>query len=313
MNTLEEALQEYLALRREMGFKLSEPARLLPQFVAFMAERQAPHITTRLALEWAQQTSTAQPAEWARRLLFVRGFARHRRATDALTEIPPPELLPCRSSRARPYLYTEQEVQQLLSAALQLPTAWPSTPLRPWVFHCLLGLLSVTGLRIAEALDLKLDDVDLAQGVLTIRAAKFGRSRLVPIHPSTRTVLTHYLSRRSAFLGPRSSSHLFISNRGTRLDVGRVHRAFYTLSRQVGLRAPGARCGPRLHDFRHRFAVRVLTRWYEAGEDPARQLPVLSTFLGHVYVAGTYWYLHDSPELMAQAMARLERRWGEPS
>jgi len=313
MNTLEEALQEYLALRREMGFQMGEPARLLPRFVAFMAERQAPRITTRLALEWAQQPTTAGPAAWARRLMFVRGFARHRSATDALTEIPPHELLPCRSNRARPYLYTEQEVQQLLSAALQLPTAWPSTPLRPWVFHCLLGLLSVTGLRISEALDLKLDDVDLAHGVLTIRAAKFGRSRLVPIHPSTGTVLTHYLSRRSSFLGSRSSSHLFISNRGTRLDVGRVHRAFYTLSRQVGLRAPGARCGPRLHDFRHRFAVRVLTRWYEAGDDPARQLPVLSTYLGHVYVTGTYWYLHDSPELMAQAMARLERRWGEPS
>lgn len=313
MNTLGESLQEYLVLRREMGFKLSEPARLLPRFVAFMAERQAPHITTRLALEWAQQPTNVQPAERARRLIYVRGFARHRRATDALTEIPPHELLPCRSSRARPYLYTEQEVQQLLSAALQLPTAWPSTPLRPWVFHCLLGLLSVTGLRISEALDLKLDDVDLAQGVLTIRAAKFGRSRLVPIHPSTGTVLTHYLLSRSSFLGSRSSCYLFISNRGTRLDVGRVHRVFYTLSRQVGLRAPGASRGPRLHDFRHRFAVRALTRWYEAGEDPARQLPVLSTYLGHVYVAGTYWYLHDSPELMAQAMARLERRWGEPS
>lgn len=313
MNTLEEALQEYLALRREMGFKLSEPARLLPHFVAFMAEHQAPHITTRFALEWAQQSTTAQPAERARRLLYVRGFARYRRATDALTEIPAPGLLPYRSSRARPYLYTEHEVQQLLSAALQLPTAWPSTPLRPLVFHCLLGLLSVTGLRISEALDLKLDDVDLEQGVLTIRAAKFGRSRLVPIHPSTGTVLTHYLQRRSAFLGLRSSSYLFISNRGTRLDVGRVHRAFYSLSRQVGLRAPGASRGPRLHDFRHRFAVRTLTRWYAAGEDPTRQLPILSTYLGHVCVTGTYWYLHDSPELMMQAMARLERRWGEPS
>jgi integrase/recombinase XerD len=106
---------------------------------------------------------------------------------------------------------------------------------------------------------------------------------------------------------------VFVSNRGTRLDFGRVHRAFYALSRQTGLRAPGARNGPRLHDFRHRFAVQVLTRWYESGEDPARRLPVLSTYLGHVYVAGTYWYLSNWPELMAQAMARLERRWGESS
>jgi len=184
MNTLREALQEYLALRRSLGFKMHDASRVLPRFVAFMEEHQALHITTRLALEWVLQAKTVQPAERGRRLGFIRGFARYRSATDPLTEVPSPELLPQASTRARPYLYTEQEVRGLLEAALKLPTAWPSTPLRPWVFHCLLGLLSVTGLRISEALDLKLDDVDLRQGVLTIRAAKLGRSRLVPsIHP----------------------------------------------------------------------------------------------------------------------------------
>jgi integrase/recombinase XerD len=311
MNTLREALQEYLALRRGLGFKLRDAGVLLPRFVAFMEEHQALHITTRLALEWVGQAKTVQPAEQARRLCFVRGFARYRSTTDPLTEVPSPELLPYSSTRARPYLYTEQEVRSLLEAALQLPTAWPSTPLRPWVFHCLLGLLSVTGLRISEALDLKLDDVDLKEGVLTIRAAKFGRTRLVPLHPSTCTVLVGYLQRRKQFLRARCSNYVFISNRGTRLDMGRVHRVFYTLSRQTRLRAPGARNGPRLHDFRHRFAVQVLTHWYELGEDPARRLPVLSTYLGHVCVAGTYWYLSNSPELMAEAMARLEQRWGE--
>ena len=313
MNTLREALQEYLALRRGLGFKMHDAGLVLPRFVTFMEEHQALHITARLALEWVQQAKTVQPAERARRLCFIRGFARYRSATDPLTEIPAPELLPHASTRARPYLYTEQDVQGLLEAALQLPTAWPSTLLRPWVFHCLLGLLSVTGLRISEALDLKLDDVDLEQGVLTIRAAKFGQFRLVPLHASTRTVLMHYLQRRKQFLGVRPSNYVFVSNRGTRLDTGRVHRTFYALSRQTGLRAPGARNGPRLHDFRHRFAVQVLTRWYESGEDPARRLPLLSTFLGHVCVAGTYWYLSNWPELMAQAMVRLERRWGEAS
>ena len=189
MKTLREALQNYLALRRGLGFKMRDAGKVLLRFVTFMEERQALHITTRLALEWVQRAKTVQPAEWARRLCFIRGFARYRSATDPLTEVPSPELLPFRSTRARPYLYTEQEVQGLLDAALQLPTAWPSTPLRPWVFHCLLGLLSVTGLRISEALDLKVDDVDLDQGLLTIRAAKFGRSRLVPLRPSTRAVL----------------------------------------------------------------------------------------------------------------------------
>jgi integrase len=313
MNTLREALQEYLVLRRGLGYKMHDAGLVLPRFVSFMEEHQADYITARLALEWTQQATTVQPAERARRLCFVRGFARYRSAVDPRTEVPPVELLRYRSTRARPYLYTEEEVQGLLDAALKLPTKWPSTPLRPWVFHCLLGLLSVTGLRISEALDLRLDDVDLDQGVLTIRSAKFGRSRLVPLHPSTCVVLADYLRRRERFVGKRGTRHVFVSNRGTRLDGARVHRAFYALSRQTGLRAAGASKGPRLHDFRHRFAVQALTRWYESGEDPARRLPVLSTYLGHVYVAGTYWYLSSWPELMAQAMARLERRWGEPS
>jgi integrase len=313
MNTLREALQEYLVLRRSLGYKMHDAGLMLPRFVSFMEERRAQYITARLALEWVQRGKAVQPAEWARRLCFVRGFARYRSAVDPRTEVPPPELLPYRSTRAHPYLYTEQEVQRLLDEALKLPTRWPSTPLRPWVFHCLLGLLSVTGMRISEALDLKLDDVDLNEGVLTIHAAKLGRSRLVPLHPSTCAVLAAYLKRREQFLGNRGTGHVFVSNRGTRLDLGRVHRAFYALSRRTGLRARGVSKGPRLHDFRHRFAVEVLTRWYESGEDPARRLPLLSTYLGHVYVAGTYWYLSSRPELMAQAMTRLERRWAESS
>jgi len=312
MNTLRSALQDYLALRRGLGYKMNDAGRLLPRFVSFLETRHEPHITAQSALQWAQQAEV-QPAEWARRLGFVRGFARYCSAADPLTEVPPAQLLPHHSTRARPYLYSEEEVQRLLDAALQLPTLRPSTPLRPWTFHCLLGLLSVTGLRISEALDLKVDDVDLELAVLTIHAAKLGRSRLVPLHPTTCAVLVEYMRRRQVFLGSRGSTYLFVSTKGTRLDGGRVRRAFYQLSRQTGLRAPGVSHGPRLHDFRHRFAVTVLTRWYQAGVDPQRQLPVLSTYLGHVYVQGTYWYLSGEPELMTQAMARLERRWGDAS
>lgn len=313
MNTLRDALHHYLQLRRGLGFKLHDAGLQLPRFVDFLDGRHSDHITASLALEWAQQPTTVLPSEWARRLGFVRGFARYRSATDVRTEIPPKGLLPHRSKRARPYLYTPQEVQRLLTASLDLPTAWPSTPLRPWVYHCLFGLLSVTGLRISEALNLQLGDVDLGEGVLTIRSTKLGRWRLVPIHPSTCAVLAGYLLRREQLFARPVSPYVFVSNRGHRLDGSAVHQTFYALSRQTGVRAPNASHGPRLHDFRHRYALQVLMHWYESGQDASRRLPVLSTYLGHVRVADTYWYLSAWPELMAQAMVRLEHRWGEQS
>jgi integrase len=312
MNNLRESLQEYIDLRRGLGYKMRDEGLMLPRFVSFMEAHHAEHISARLALEWAQ-CAAVQPAERARRLCFVRGFARHRSATDNLTEIPPPGLLPYRSTHAKAHLYTDDEIRRLLDAALELPVAWPSTSLRPWVFYGLIGLLSVTGMRLSEALNLKLADVDLQHSVLTIRGAKFGQWRLVPIHSTTTAVLADYIERRAKFFRNPASTYLFASRRGTRLDAGRVHRAFYTLSHSTGLRTVGASKGPRLHDFRHRFAVQTLTRWYQSGKDPAREMPLLSNYLGHVCIAGTYWYLSANPELMTQAMARLERRWGEPS
>jgi len=310
MNRLREALPEYLQLRRSLGFKLHDAGLLLPRFVAFLEEHHASHITTALALAWAQQSASVQPAEWARRLGCVRGFARYRSATDASTEVPPLGLLPHRSTRARPYLYSDEEVQRLLDAALKLPTSWHSTPLRPWAFHCLFGLFSTTGLRLSEALNLQVSDVDLDQAMLTIRGAKLGRTRLVLLHVSTAHVLADYLRRRDEFFGRPISPYVFVSRTGNRLDKAHVHRTFYALSRSVGLRGAHASHGPRLHDFRHRFAVRVLTQWYQASKDAARLLPVLSAYLGHVRVQDTYWYLSAWPELMTQAMSRLEQRWG---
>lgn len=195
MNSLREALSDYLQLRRSLGFKLEDAALQLPRFVVFLDEHQAVHITTAHALAWAQQPASVQPAEWARRLGYVRGFARYRSATDVRTEVPPLALLPHRSTRARPHLYSDEEVQRLLDAALKLPTCWHSTPLRPWLFHCLLGLLSTTGLRISEALNLHVTDVDLEHAMLTIRGAKLGKTRLVPLHFSTMRVLAAPISQ----------------------------------------------------------------------------------------------------------------------
>ena len=313
MSALREAVRDYLELRRSLGFKLVDPGLMLPRFVDFLEQRGSSYITTALALEWAQQPTSVQPAEWARRLGAVRCFARYRCATDVLTEIPPLGLLPHRSTRAKPYLYSDKEVEQLLAAALKLPTNWHRTALYPWKFHCLIGLLSTTGMRMSEALNLQVCDVDLDQALLTIRGAKLGKIRLIPLHASTRDVLADYLRRRTEFFGTAVSPYVFVSDRGNRMDQSRLHRTFYTLSRSVGLRGADASHGPRLHDFRHRFAVKVLLAWYQSGQDSTRLLPVLSTYLGHVRVEDTYWYLSAWPELMAHAMARLERRWGAAS
>ena len=307
MNTLRQAVQEYLTLRRSLGFKLRDAGKLLQAYVRFMEEQRAPYITTKLALAWAQQASAVQPAEWARRLSVVRIFARHRSATDPRTQIPPEGLLPYRPKRARPYLYSPQEIRCFLRAALSLPARGG---LRPWTYHCLFGLLSVTGMRISEARNLELQDVDLRTGVLTIRSGKFGKSRLIPLHASTRRVLADYLARRARkWAALPVSSYVFLSNWGNQLDGGEIHRTFYALSRQIGLRGRSDSHGPRLHDMRHRFAVMTLLRWYRAGKDVERKLPYLSAYLGHVHVSDTYWYLSAWPELMREAMSRLERCW----
>jgi integrase/recombinase XerD len=306
MKPLRNAVEDYIALRRSLGFKLRDMATGLTEFTAFLEQKEAPYITTALALEWAMQPVDHQPSDWARRLGFVRVFARHWSATDPRTEIPAAGLLPFRARRARPYLYTEEEIQRLLAAAKSLS---PAGGLRPWTYHCLFGLLAVSGLRISEAIKLERQDVDFNQGLLTIRQTKFNKTRLIPLHVSTREVFTEYAGRRDRLM-PRPASPCFLLNDyGRRLELSAVHRTFYDLSRQIGLRGPADHTGPRLHDFRHRFALNTLIEWYRAGEDIERRLPVLSTFLGHAHVADTYWYLSVHPELMGLATSRLEQRW----
>ena len=306
MKPLSEAIKEYLALRRSLGFKLRDAGKALADFGSFMEQRQASHVTVPLALEWAQLPRHSQPSHWAQRLCYVRGFARHHMASDPDTEVPPPGLLPFRPARARPHLYSLDEIDCLLEQALRLP---PASGLRRWTYHALLGLLSVTGLRVGEALRLRCDDVDLDAGVLTVWGTKFGKSRLVPIHASTRDVLASYRARRARHLRGREAIYFFVTRTGHQLDGGDVRRTFYRLSRAVGLRAPNDSHGPRLHDLRHRFAVETLMAWYRSEQDVERRLPVLSTYLGHVHVNDTYWYLSAHPQLMTLAMARLQRRW----
>ena len=196
---------------------------------------------------------------WAQRLSFVRVFARHRGATDSRTQIPRQGLLPFQPKRARPYLYSDHEIENLLRAALKMPCRHKGGELRPWVYYCLFGLLSVSGLRLGEARNLELQDVDLKTAVLTIRRAKFGKTRLVPLHASTSQVLNNYIARRNRHWARRAvSSYLFVSSWGNRLDSGDIHRTFYALSRQIGLRGPSDNRGPRLHAMRQNAESRKM-------------------------------------------------------
>jgi integrase/recombinase XerD len=306
MNHLRKAVRDYLTMRRGLGFKLVKHETGLRDFVSFLGRKRSSRITVNLALEWATQDANHKPYEWAARLSIVRGFTRHWSATDPSTEVPPLGLLPYRPPRAQPYFYSDNEIRRLLEAARTRPSI---DPLRPWTYYCLFGVLAVTGLRLSEALNLRNEDIDWSERILTIRGSKFGKCRLVPLHPSTCKVLADYAKRRDRRFGTRSGEAFLINKNGNRLDKGEVHRAFYTLAQQIGLRAVDSSRGPRLHDFRHRFAVQTLLRWYRSGEDPKRRLPILSTYLGHAHVTDTYWYLTGTPELLGAAGQKLEKRW----
>jgi integrase/recombinase XerD len=306
MTAIRRSASEYLEVRRSVGFKLQDYERYLFAFVAFLEEQQADYVTTALALQWAQSSTSRRPAEWAKRLGKIRGLARYLVMSDPRTEVPPWRLLPFRSRRARPYLYSDEEIHSLLGAALELG---PAGSLRPRTYYTFLGLIAATGIRLGEAIRLQLTDVNFKDGLLTIRDTKFGKSRLVPIHGSTVTALADYAVRRARFLHGRPATHFFLSQRNKPLVKCVIHMTFHELSRRIGLRNPGESHGPRLHDFRHRFAIQTILRWYREGADVEQKLPILSTYLGHVSFEDTYWYVSCCPELMSSALSRLENRW----
>ena len=306
MTPLRKAIDEYLMMRRSLGFKLVDMGYNLRHFASFMGHQKASVITTKLALRWAVEPREVLPAQWAARLSYVRSFARYWSAVDSRTEIPPVGLLPYRFQRTTPYIYSEAEIQRLLKAARTLR---PERGLRPWTYYSIFGLLAVTGMRVGEVIRLTRADVDLAQGLLTVRRTKFGKSRLIPIHTSTVKMLSRYVRLRDQLHSRPSTPRFFLSNQGRPITDCIVRWTFVKLTRQIGLRAAGASTGPRMHDLRHCFAVTTLLRWYRDGVDVEQRLPVLSTFLGHGHVTDTYWYLSAVPELLALTKDRLEKRW----
>jgi integrase len=301
MSALSSALENYLALRRSLGFKLERAGKLLGQFVTHCEAAGADVVTIEVALSWATLPEGASPSWLGHRLSVVRGFARHLALLDDRTEVPPADMLPARSHRATPYLYAEGEVARLMGAAGKL-----RSPLRRATFQTVVGLLYVTGMRVGEAIRLDREDVDLTRGLLLVRDSKFGKSRQLPVHESTTVVLRTYATQRDEFCPQASSPAFFVSLAGTRLRYDNFHLGFLGLVREAGLTPRSPTCRPRPHDLRHSFAVSTLVGWYRDGGNVESRLASLSTYLGHVHPANTYWYLSAAPELLGLAAARLE-------
>jgi integrase len=305
MSPLRQALADYLTMRRALGYKLDKTERLLGQFVSFAEDCGEAHIRTETALAWATSPSGAEAIWFSRRLAEVRLFARHLHAIDPKTEVPPADLLPARTRRATPYLYTSQEISDLMRATTILRGSHVQS-----TYRTLIGILAATGMRVGEAIGLDHDDFDAVHGMLTVRKGKFGKSRELPLHPTTLAALDDYLRRDDR---PRQAGTpaLLTSSAGRRLRYGNVQPTFQKLLHHCGIAPRSARCRPRIHDVRHSFAVNTIIDGYRAGEfgvgDPGSRLAILSTYLGHADPGDTYWYLSAAPELLELAGERLER------
>lgn len=309
MSALHDRLADYLRIRRALGYKLERAEKLLLQYLTYLDVLGVETVTIENAVAWATLPAVGKDGHWwAFRLSVVRGFAKYLHALDDNHQVPPADLLPNRVHRAIPYLYSPQEILALMAATSAL-----HGELRQASYRTLIGLLSVTGMRVGEAIRLDRHDLDLRHGVLTVRGTKFGKSRELPVHVSTVGALRSYLRRRDRLCPEPVSDAALISPAGTRLLYTNVHSTFRELRRRAGLVARSAACRPRIHDVRHTFAVRTLLDWYREGVEVQPRLPLLSTYLGHVHPKSTYWYLTAAPELLQLAAERLERSQGGAS
>lgn len=286
------SVQRYVAIKHGLGYKFADQEQMLRKYAAFADAHGDQYTTASRMIEWASTAPSRQRSrEWLR---VVRHFAISMHAEDDRNEVPPRDVFGrARRKRPRPHIIAVADIERIMQAALSLP---PVASLTPYTFQYLIGLLATTGLRVSEAVALL--ETDIVPDGLLIRETKFRKTRLVPIHPSTRKALAEYQMLRQQIGGP--DPHLFVLSTGEPPDHATVTRAFIKLARRVGLRGPQGERGPRLHDLRHSFAVRSLE---QCGNDRAsinRHMLALSTYLGHACLSDTYWYLEATPVLTRQ-------------
>ncbi|WP_163339169.1 tyrosine-type recombinase/integrase [Desulfopila sp. IMCC35008] len=307
MKKLHDYLAGYLELRSALGYKLRTHRSSLKNFVQFASEKEATTITTQLALEWEMTPDDANPKWWAYKLRMVHHFALYVQVRDPATEVPPLSLLPYSQKRPTPYIYTDNEISRLIAATKALPCR---KGLRGSTYSTLFGLIWVTGLRISEALFLNKEDVNHDNQLLTIRNAKFGKSRLIPIRVSTANALAHYAHCRDQIFPDNRSPSFFLSTIGTRPTTAVAQLTFKQICSEIGIRDTNHGKRPRIHDMRHSFAVKSLVDIYKRGNDVEQEVYSLSVYMGHVGPSSTYWYFSAVPELLELARDRLESKRG---
>lgn len=305
-------VEEYVTLRRRLGYRSPSQERALRAFARYLdREGHDGPIPLELSLDWAASTASPDPCNPARRLTTVRGFLRHLSALDGATEVPAPGLLGPPGHRKPPHVYSDREIGELLQAAAGVA---PAGGLRPRCYATLFGLLACTGLRISETLSLTCGDVDLAGGMLTVRAGKRGRTRLVPLHSSAVAPLSDYTAEREQRYGPPGEGAAFFrTDRSDRVSYNAANQTFIALRRQLGWTAAGRTRAPRVHDLRHRMVVRRIQAWHAQDVNVDAKIAMLATYLGHAEVREVYWYLSAVPELMSIIGARFEAFTGRPA
>jgi integrase/recombinase XerD len=301
VSTLRTAAEDYLRMRRALGYKLESQGQLLFAFVAYLERELAATVTIELAVAWASEPAGADPVWWAKRLSVARQFARYLQTIDPACEVPPARLLPYRARRATPYPYTPQDIAAVMHAADRL-----ALPLQAATYRTLIGLLAVSGLRVGEAISLDRGDVDDRDGLVRVINGKFGKSREVPLHSSAIGALETYRQLRDQLCPRPACEAFFLSTAGTRLHAANIRRVFTRLVGVVGLTPRSPRCRPTLHSLRHRFALSTLLDWHRAGVDVQARLPWLATYMGHAEPAHTSWYMTATPELLGLVAERLE-------
>jgi integrase len=307
MTPLTVRLEHYLAIRRSLGYNLSFTERVLRRFTAFGDREGADHITVDLFLRWKKHYGSANNNTWATRLSMVRVFANWLQGFDLRTEIPPPGLISGKPRRTRPFIYTDDQIAEIVTEAARLPSSYG---LRGWTCSTLFGLIAVTGLRVSEALGLNDEDVDLDQAALAVKHGKNGKSRTIPISECAAERLRAYRAERNRILGASPAAFFLLEGSERPTDCAARYN-FALVCQRIGLRERQAfnkhGRGPRIHDLRHTFAVRTIMDWYRRGRDPDREMLKLSTYLGHSKPELTYWYIEAIPELLQLACERVER------